>query len=409
MAHVQRKCSGCRHSIPEGSRSCPRCGGRAASWVARYRGPDGRERSRSFTRKVEADQYLSAMENGKNTGEWIDPKLGSITLADFWREQRDRPGVRGKPEPSTIAKWDTIWERYLSETLGDYPLSMITRQDVKDVVTAVPSPWQGAEALKLLRMLLYRAVDASRIKVNPAARIEAPRTKRIKPRILNPAEIEAVVDALPEYWRAFVLLDAYSSLRWSELVALKRDDVDLQGRTVTVDAKVTEVNGRLVWGEPKTADSARTVDLPDAVVGPLAAHLLRFPPVLEADDPRCVGLIFYGETNEPVRRKTFRRVWLKALRGAGIEDHVRVEWLRHSGASLAYAASKDLVAVARRLGHTSTRMVDAVYVDLYGEVSRQVADAIDALVTASRSAEVVSAAGRMRDGDRPDSPARQGS
>lgn len=157
-----------------------------------------------------------------------------------------------------------------------------------------------------------------------------------------------------------------------------------------MDEKVTEVNGRQFWGQPKTELSARVVDLPAAVIGPLAAHLLKFPPVLDAEDPRCVGLIFYSEVGGPVRRKTFRHVWLKALRAAGVEDHVRVEWLRHSGASLAYAASKDLVAVARRLGHTSTRMVDQVYVGLYSEISRDIADAIDVLVA--------SAAGSLRDG-----------
>jgi hypothetical protein len=50
---------------------------------------------------------------------------------------------------------------------------------------------------------------------------------------------------------------------------------------------------------------------------------------------------------------------------------------RHSGASLAYHTTKDILATAPRLGHTSTRMVDSVYVGLYSEVSRQVADAID--------------------------------
>ena len=101
-------------------------------------------------------------------------------------------------------------------------------------------------------------------------------------------------------------------------------------------------------------------------------------------------------------------MWTKALRDAGIDEPVRVEWLRHSGASLAYAASKDMVAVARRLGHTSTRMVDQVYVELYSEVSRDVADAIDALVRASTDAVVASSAGQLRDGAGSDhrSPAR---
>jgi integrase len=258
---------------------------------------------------------------------------------------------------------------------------------VKDTIAAVPSPWQGAEALKLLRMLLYRAIDDTRLKVSVAARLEAPRTKRSAVRVLKPDEIGRVVEALPDRWRAFVLLGAYGSLRWSELVALKRDDVDISNRTVRVDERCTELNGRFVWGETKTEGSDRVVALPDLVVRVLAAHLLRFPPTSQ-------GLVFYGDTNDPVRRKTFRPVWVRALKAAEIPNHVRPGWLRHSGASLAYDATKDILATAQRLGHTSTRMVDSTYVEVYSEVSRQVADAID---EAANRDEVMSAAGPGRD------------
>lgn len=63
------------------------------------------------------------------------------------------------------------------------------------------------------------------------------------------------------------------------------------------------------------------------------------------------------------------------------------EWLRHSGASLAYLATRDVKAVAKRLGPTSTRMMDTVYVDVYPEASRAVADAIDEVVRRSVSSE----------------------
>ncbi len=70
--------------------------------------------------------------------------------------------------------------------------------------------------------------------------------------------------------------------------------------------------------------------------------------------------------------------------GAGVGGHLsRPGWLRHSGASLAYAASTDLKAVSRQLGHTSTRMVDGVYVKLYEAAGRSLADAIDDLYRAS--------------------------
>jgi integrase len=236
--------------------------------------------------------------------------------------------------------------------------------------------------------LLYRAIDDNRLKVNVAARMDSPRTKRKAVRVLKPDEITRVVAKLPERWRAFVLIGAYGSLRWSELVAVKRDDVDIPNRTVRVDERCTELNGRFVWGETKTEGSDRVVALPDVVVRALAAHLLRFPPTSD-------GLIFCGETYDPVRRKTSRPMWVRALKAAGIPDHVRPGWLRHSGASLAYDATKDILATAQRLGHTSTRMVDSTYVEVYSEVSRQVADAID---EAANRGPVVSAAGPRRDG-----------
>jgi integrase len=179
-----------------------------------------------------------------------------------------------------------------------------------------------------------------------------------------------------------VLLGAYSSLRWSELVAIRRDDLDIDGRTVRVDEKLVEVNGIFHWGQPKTEGSTRTVDLPLVAVRPMAAHLLQFPPLHDAADPDLEGLVFYGEHGGPVRRRVFGPIFKRACTEAGVEP-VRLEWLRHTGASLAYAATHDLKATAERLGHTSTRMVDTVYVKLYEKASREVADAIDALVERS--------------------------
>lgn len=175
-------------------------------------------------------------------------------------------------------------------------------------------------------------------------------------------------------------LGGYSSLRWSELVALKRDDVDAEAQTVRVDERLVEIGGggSWSWGKPKTARSARTVDLPAVAMRPLLEHLLRFPPLRGTEDPDLEGLVFYTEDETPVRRHVFRRVWHRACEAAGVPP-IRLEWLRHTGASLAYAASRDLKAVAALLGHTSTRMVDTRYVELYEEAGRDLAEAIDAL------------------------------
>jgi integrase len=326
---------------------------------------------------VDAERFASGREVAKAVGDIVNVTAGTMRLRDWYEECLAEDDLA----PSTAAKWAGVWRLYVEPALGFHALARITRDDVQRMVTKARqrSPWQAGEALKLTRRLLNRAVDAERISRNPAARIEMPRTERTKPKVLTPGEIVAVMEKLPERWRVLIMLDAYTSLRWSEVVALRRDDIDLEARTVRVDEKLVEVGGRFVWGTPKTAGSARVVDMPDLLIKPLAEHLLRFPPLRTAE---LAGLVFYGERGGPVRRHVFRRDWYEACDAAGV-GRVRLEWLRHTGASLAYAATRDMKAVAARLGHTSTRMMDQVYVQLYDEQSRNVADAIDELAKRS--------------------------
>jgi hypothetical protein len=149
---------------------------------------------------------------------------------------------------------------------------------------------------------------------------------------------------------------------------------------VRVDERLTEVGGSggdWDWGPAKTVASADIVDLPRIVMKPLSAHLLRHPPLRGAADPRLEGLLFH-EGGGPLRRKSVGRAWRSACKAANVPA-IRLEWLRHTGASLAYAATGDLKAVARRLRHRDTRMVDRIYVRAYAEAGRETADAIDEL------------------------------
>jgi integrase len=375
MAHIVKRCSRCRRRVPPRERACT-CGGKRIIWLARYIDPDGTEKAQTFERQQDAEDFLEGIENSKNTGDYVDPKAGRETLASVYMRFTKGADLN----PSTREKWNGVWGLYVEPRAGATPVSKITKNAVIAIRDAPKSPWQGNEALKLVKRLLYFAVDDGILNRNVAARIKPRDTKRQKIEILEPDELEAVLGHLGDRWRAMVLLDALGSLRWSELVGLRRQDLDLETRTVTVTQKITEVNGTFHVGRPKTQESARTIDLPAAVVKPLAEYLLSYPPSPD-------GLIFHGANGNPVRRKVFRAAWLKALKDARIAKHVRPGWLRHSGASLAYAASRDLKLVSKRLGHTSTRMVDSVYVTLYEDASRAVADATDDLLRASVARE----------------------
>jgi integrase len=72
----------------------------------------------------------------------------------------------------------------------------------------------------VLRRLLSAAVDAEIIARNPATRVLIPKIEQERPWVLTMEEVDTLVEVVPERYRALVLLAAYGSLRWSELVAL---------------------------------------------------------------------------------------------------------------------------------------------------------------------------------------------
>ena len=49
-------------------------------WRARYRDPSGRERSKSFARKVDGEQFLVSIEDAKLRGASVDPQLGRVLV-----------------------------------------------------------------------------------------------------------------------------------------------------------------------------------------------------------------------------------------------------------------------------------------------------------------------------------------
>jgi len=55
---------------------------RPSPWRAGYRGPAGREHSRSFERKVDAERWLRGELQKVDLGIWVDPEAGNISLED---------------------------------------------------------------------------------------------------------------------------------------------------------------------------------------------------------------------------------------------------------------------------------------------------------------------------------------
>jgi integrase len=237
------------------------------TYRARYRDPAGREKARVFNRRVDAQRFLTEVENSKLRGTWTDPALGRVLfrewLAEWWSTTTNL-------RPSTRARDEMLLRRYAVPRFGNQPLAAIRQREVRawvaDLAATELAPSTVRKTYHLLGKVLAAAVDAGMIVQSPCQRVPLPKIEREEMRFLTPPEIARLADAIRPGYRALVLVGAYGGLRIGELAGLRRSRVDLLRGTVEVAEIVTEVGGRLHMGPPKTRASRRTVGLPRAVV-----------------------------------------------------------------------------------------------------------------------------------------------
>src|SRR4029078_12248471 len=92
--------------------------------------------------------------------------------------------------------------------------------------------------------------------------------------VLTIAQVFALADEMPRPYGLLVLVTTFGSLRWGEVTALRRSDVDPKSGSVWIrSAFVRRYSGRIERGEPKSRASTRTVGLPAAVAKQLGEHI----------------------------------------------------------------------------------------------------------------------------------------
>ena len=336
-------------------------------WRARYVAPDGRERSRTFSRKVDADRFLAETATGITRGEWADPKLGRLTLST-WYEQWWPTTVALRH--STRHRDEGMFRNHVLPAFGHRQLASISQPEVAGWIAVLSSsglaPATVGKVYQLLGKLLGAAVDGGLIAMSPCRRVTLPRVEREEMRFLTAQEVARLADVIEPRYRALVLVASYGGLRIGELAGLRRRHVDLLRGTVEVSEIVTEAGGVIHVGPPKTRASRRRVVLPRQVVAALDEHLR------ECTGPSADAWVFAGPDGGVLRRTHFRsRAWARATSAAGLAG-VRVHDLRHTAISLWIDSGANVKDVSVRAGHTSA----AFTLDRYGHRSSNADEAL---------------------------------
>jgi integrase len=195
----------------------------------------------------------------------------------------------------------------------------------------------------------------------------------------------------PPPYDLFVMVVAYTGLRFGEASGLRVGDVDLDRGRMRVEVSLVEVLGQLDETSPKS-HRARTVPVPRFLRNQLAAR---------TEGRALADRLFTTPHERPLRNSNFRhQVFDPAVRRAGLAPLTPHD-LRDTAASLAVASGATVKAVQRMLGHASAAMTLDVYAGLFDDELDDVADRMSGAAEAARRSIVRTDCGPDDDHDQP--------
>ena len=351
---------------------------RAAPWRARYRGPDGRQHSKSFDRKVDAERWLRTELAKRDRGQWVDPEHGHISWARYSEQVlADRVHVAAR-----TLETDRLCHERVAPWIGDTPLSRLTserlRRMMAELIAAGYAPETVARTMRWVKLTLNQAVRDRRILSSPCEEVRLPKPRRTEMRLLDATQVDQLATALPDRYGSLAIVAAYTGLRWGELAGLQAAAVDMQRGRLTVRSSLIEAAGQQpALGSPKSPASERTIRLPKVAVEALGSHLDDHPPI--------AGMVWTTEQGGFLRRGSFSRIWRKAV-AESVGQPCRLHDLRHTHASWLVAAGEHPKSIQTRLGHSSIQVTIDRYGHLMDGLDHQTAVRLDAIAATVRGA-----------------------
>lgn len=344
-------------------------------WQARWRDPQGAQKTQAFARKVDAEQHLTSVGHRMLIGEYVDPQAGKVTVKGYAEEWR----LRQVHRTGTQVSVEHRLRLHVYPMLGTRQMRSVRPSDVQSWVTAMSTTLAPGTVHVLYRMVAAIFRDAARDRVigrSPCDGIKLP--KRPKSEVTPPTvdQVELLAGTIHERYRAAVILAAGAGLRLGEVFGLELRHVDFLRRTLRVEQQLLTEKGGPRIGPTKTTSSVRTVHLADAVVAELSEHVRKYPPV----DGRLIS----NELDNPIRASAFQKVWRKAGRDTSITG-VRFHDLRHFYASALISAGCSVVAVQNALGHASATETLNTYAHLWPSDEDRTRDAIQGILTGAAS------------------------
>jgi len=283
-----------------------------------------------------------------------------------------------------------LLRRHALPALGEQQLSSLTPLDLQRLYNELLAgggnrpPLSGGTVLNLHLVLTQAFAQAVRwqlLVVNPAAGAQPPRPRRSPRVVADPQLVERVLAATAG--TSFELpcaLALATGMRRGELLALRWSDLNAGWASARVLRTLQPTQQGLLFEEPKTQRSRRTVLLP-AFVRPYLQRQQEDQGRRRdqlAERWQTGGLLIDRGDGGPVNPDSLSAGWSRFLRNHGL-PRLRFHDLRHAHATLLLLQGVHPKIVSERLGHASVGITLDTYSHVLPTMQEEAAGAFDAL------------------------------
>ena len=359
---------------------------KSGGWCAQYTvyTSEGRKRRTLYgkTRQEVAAKLSKALAD-REGGLTFD--AGTMTVGEYLARWLSH-SVRDTVSQKTYERYESIVRVHLSPALGRIKLKALTPDHVRGLyrekLDSGLAPRSVLHIHRTLSKALKQATDDGLIPRNAAASVKPPQARREEMQPLSRDQVRMFLDTVKgDRMEALYVLAVTSGLRQGELLALKWEDVDLEGTNPTLEVRrsLSETRGRRSFVTPKSG-RGRHLRLSRRAVSALRVHRKRQleERVRKAGLWEDHGLIFPSEVGTPMSGRNLYRAFKIRVKRASLPQTLRFHDLRHTCATLLLRQGVNPKFVQELLGHADISLTLNTYSHVLPDMGDAAAGGMDA-------------------------------
>jgi integrase len=285
----------------------------------------------------------------------------------------------------------------LRERHGDLPVQRLTKSHIDDLVTDLLAggtvtakgrsrrAWGAIAVNKVTQTMAMVLADAQRqglVSRNVAEHVDPVAVGHCAVDTYTEAEVQTLLKSIAGDRLAHAWELALCGLRRGEIAGLRWNDVDLDGKTLSIANNRVDAGGKAAENDPKSAMSRRTLPLPDRLVMVMKAAKTRQSVERLALGGGPWDYVVSNEIGDPYHPQVLSRYWRDAVKNAKLRP-IKLHAARHTAATAMHLAGVPIAVIAAWIGHKDASLTMRLYAHSQDDALRAAGDTFNRVVTSS--------------------------